>query len=146
MLNYPEDIRSMKRFALATLSYFVITLLWAYPWHIIWFHERYAELGAITRAEPIVPLGMVAIIIQGVVIAYLYPFYYRGGNPVLAGIKFSLIIGLMVYTVMGFATAAKIHIEPVSSFLAYHTVFQLIQFIATGAALGAIYGKTTARE
>jgi len=41
--------------------------------------------------------------------------------------------------VMGFATAAKIEIEPISSFLAYHTVFQLIQFVLTGTALGWIY-------
>jgi len=43
---------------------------------------------------------------------------------------------------MGFTTAAKIRIEPISTFLAYHTVFQLIQFIVTGAALGLIYGRT----
>lgn len=131
----------MKKFSLALTSYFVLTMLWAYPWHILWFHEIYAQLGAITRDTPIVPLGVLAIIIQGSVIAYLYPFYYRQGHPVIQGIKFSLIIGLMVYTAMGFATAAKIHIEPVSTFLAYHSIFQLIQFILTGTALGLIYGK-----
>jgi len=132
----------MKKLVLATLSYFVLTMLWAYPWHVIWFHDLYTELGAFTRSAPIMPLGIAAITIQGIVIAYLYPFYYRGGSPVIQGIKFSLIIGLMVYTVMGFATAAKIQIEPISTFLAYHTVFQLIQFIVTGAALGLIYGRT----
>ena len=132
----------MKKLVLATLSYFVLTMLWAYPWHVIWFHDLYTELGAFTRSAPIMPLGIAAITIQGIVIAYLYPFYYRGGSPVIQGIKFSLIIGLMVYTVMGFATAAKIRIEPISTFLSYHTIFQLIQFIVTGAALGLIYGTT----
>lgn len=131
----------MKQFLLAVLSYFVITMLWAYPWHILWFHEQYLAMGAMTRTHPIMPLGIVAVIIQGCVIAYLYPLYYRGGQPVLQGIKFSLIIGLMVYTVMGFATAAKFEIEPVSTFLAYHTVFQTMQFILTGAVLGFIYGQ-----
>jgi len=131
----------MKKIALSTISYFILTMLWAYPWHIIWFHELYAELGAFTRSEPIIGLGITAIIIQGIVIAYLYPYYYRRGSPILQGIKFSLIIGLMVYTVMGFATAAKIQIEPIPTFLAYHTVFQVVQFIITGAALGLIYGR-----
>ena len=132
---------TMKKASLAVLSYFIITMLWAYPWHVIWFHELYVELGAFTRTAPIMPLGIAAVLIQGIVIAYLYPMYYRGGNPILQGIKFSLIIGLMVYTVMGFATAAKIQIEPISTFLAYHTVFQLIQFTTTGAVLGLIYGR-----
>ena len=131
---------NVKKIALATLSYVVLSMAIAYPWHLIWFHDLYVKMGAVTRAEPIIPLGMLAMFIQGVVIAYLYPFYYREGHPVAQGIKFSLIIGLMVYTVMGFATAAKMNINPVSTFLAYHTAFQLIQFVVTGAALGMIYG------
>lgn len=131
----------MKKIIFATLSYVILSMVIAYPWHMLWFHDLYIQLGAVTRPQPIIPLGMLAMVIQGLVIAYLYPFYYRGGHPVLQGIKFSMIIGLLVYTVMGFATAAKMNINPVSTFLLYHTVFQLIQFIATGTALGLIYNK-----
>lgn len=131
----------MKKIALFTLAYFVITMAWAYPWHLVWFHDLYVSWGAMTRTEPIIPLGITAILTQGIVIGYLYPFFYKGGNPILQGIIFSLIIGLMVYTVMGFATAAKFQIEPISQFLLYHTIFQAVQFIATGAALGWIYRR-----
>ncbi len=131
----------MKKIVPFTLAYFVITMAWAYPWHLIWFHDLYVSWGAVTREQPIIPLGMAAIIIQGLVMGYLYPFFYKGGNPILQGIKFSLIIGLMVYTAMGFATAAKIQIEPVSEFLIYHTIFQAIQFILAGGALGWIYRR-----
>lgn len=130
-----------KKVALATLSYIVLSMAVAFPWHMIWFHDLYQQIGAVTRPEPIIPLGMLSMLIQGMVIAYLYPFWYRGGNPVVQGIKFSFIVGLLVYTVMGFATAAKMNIEPVSTFLLYHTIFQSIQFTITGAALGLIYGK-----
>ena len=131
----------MKKMVFATCSYFVLTMVVAYTWHMLLFHDVYLEIGAFTRKEPIMPFGMLAVIVQGIVIAYLYPFYFSGGKPVLEGIKFSLIIGLMVYTVMIFATAAKFAIHPVSTFLLYGTVFQLIQFIVTGAALGLIYGS-----
>ncbi len=130
----------IKKFIFATVSYFLLTMAIAYPWHLIWFHDLYAKMGAFTRPEPIIPLGMLAVTIQGAVIAYLYPFWYNGGRPMFQGIKFSLIIGLMVYTVMGFAMAAKIDINPVSTFLIYSIVFQFIQFVVTGAALGLIYG------
>lgn len=131
----------MKIIILATLSYVVLTMAIAFPWHMIWFHDLYAGIGAHTRAEPIIPFGMLAMAIQGAVIAYLYPFWYKGGNPVLHGIKFMLIAGLLIYTVMVFATAAKFEIKPVSTFLLYATAFQLIQFVITGAALGLIYGQ-----
>jgi len=108
---------------------------------MIWFYDLYAGMGAYTRPEPSIPLGMLAMITQGVVIAYLYPFYYKGGNPILQGIKFSLMMGTVVYSVMGFAMAAKIDINPISTFLLYSIIFQLIQFVLTGAVLGLIYGK-----
>ncbi|MCF6257015.1 MAG: DUF1761 domain-containing protein [Gammaproteobacteria bacterium] len=108
---------------------------------MMWFHDLYGEMGAYTRTEPSIPLGMLSMLVQGVVIAYLYPYYYKSGNPILQGIKFSLILGTVVYSVMGFAMAAKIDINPISSYLVYSAVFQLVQFILTGAALGLIYGK-----
>ena len=131
----------MTKLIFATLSYFVLTMALALPWHMIWFHDIYAEIGAFQRAEPIMPLGMAAVIIQGLVIAYLYPFFYKGGHPVVLGVKFSLLMGLMVYTVMVFAAAAKFMIEPVSTYLLYGTAFSFLQFTVTGAALGWIYGR-----
>ena len=131
-----------KKLFLFLIAYFIITMAWAYPWHILWFHEKYVTWGAMTRENPIIPLGMLAIIIQGLVIGYLYPFYYkREKNPLLQGVTFNLLIGLMTYTAMGFATAAKFDINPVSSFLLFHTVFQALQFTFTGLALGWIYAE-----
>ncbi len=132
----------MKKLCKFVTAYFVITMAWAYPWHMLLFHELYVEWGAFQRVAPIMELGILAILIQGWVIGYLYPFYNAGPRqPVLKGITFNLIIGLMTYTAMGFATAAKFNINPVLPFLVYHTIFQFIQFVLTGAALGWIYSR-----
>lgn len=129
---------NVKKIILVTTSYVRLSMIIAYPWHMIWFHDIYRGLGAFTRPTTIVPLGMVSMLTQGIVIGYLYPFYYKGGKPVVQGIKFSLIMGAVVYSVMGFTMAAKIDINPVSTFLLYSIIFQLIQFVLTGAALGFI--------
>ncbi len=123
------------------VSYFVLTMVLAYPWHMVLFHDVYLELGAFTRGQPIMIFGMLAIILQGWVIAFMFPHYYKSqsGNPIFIGIKYSLIMGIMVYTVMVFATAAKFLIEPVMTFVAYGTAFLVIQFVITGAALGWIH-------
>lgn len=137
---------NIQKIILATISYLLLTMAIAYPWHMIWFHDLYAGMGAYTRPKPSIPLGMLAMLTQGIVIAYLYPYFYKGGSPVLQGIKFSLIMGVVVYSVMGFAMAAKININPITTFLFYSLVFQLIQFILTGAALGLIYGKISPKD
>ena len=136
----------MKKLGLFVVAYFIITMAWAYPWHMVFFHDLYVAWGAFQREAPIMALGIIAILIQGLVIGYLYPYYNKGkGNPVLRGIKFNLIVGLMTYTAMGFATAAKFKIDPVLPFLVYHTVFQLIQFTLTGMALGVIFGNNSSK-
>ncbi len=101
-------------------------------------------MGAFTRGEPIMPFGILAVILQGIVFAYFYPLFYRhvgGGVPVVRGIQFGLFLGLTVWTVMVFATAAKFTIEPVIDFVILGTVFQLIQFTLTGGAIGLIWGR-----
>lgn len=78
-----------KKFLLSVLGYVVATMIVEYPWHEIIFFEKYVALGAITREQPIILLGMLTMLIQGVVFAYFYPIYYRhagGGHPVLARI------------------------------------------------------------
>lgn len=128
------------RLAVFLVAYFVISMAWAYSWHLVLFHDLYVEMGAMQRAEPVFPYGIAAILVQGLVIGYLYPFYGDArGYGILSGIKFNLVAGLLVYSAMGFATAAKFEIEPSATFLAYHTVYQAAQFILTGTALGFIY-------
>lgn len=130
----------LNRMSLFVLLYFLITMSWAYPWHMVFFHDLYTSWGAFQREEPIMQLGIAAILIQGLVISFLYEqTSHSSGNTYLKAIKFNLIIGLMTYTAMGFATAAKFQIEPVADFLIYHTLFQFIQFTLTGAALGWVY-------
>ncbi len=133
-----------KRFALATVGYVVASFALAAPWHLMLFHEKYVAMGAFSRGEPIMPFGVLAMVLQGIVFAYFYPLFYRhkgGGHPVFRGIQFSLFMGLTVWTVMVLATAAKFKIEPVVDFVLLGTAFQLLQFILVGAVIGLIYGK-----
>lgn len=133
-----------KEFFLSIAAYFVLTMLTAYPWHILLFHEKYVAMGAFTRGEPIMPFGMLAVILQAIVMAYFYPLFYKhvgGGSPIIRGVQYSLFMGMMVWTVMVFATAAKFNIEPVLDFVLLGTIFQLIQFVVVGVGIGLIYGN-----
>ena len=100
---YWGSIRMKRTFSLSVVAYFVVTMAVAYPWHMLLFHEKYLAMGAFPRGEPIMPFGMLSIVLQGAVFAYFYPLYYHhkgGGSPVRRGLQFSLFLGLTVYTVM----------------------------------------------
>ena len=133
-----------RKFGLATTGYFVATMVVAVIWHLVLFHDKYVEMGAMTRIDPIMPFGMAAVMIQGLVFAYFYSLFCRhegGGHPVSRGIQFSLLLGLNVWTVMVLATVAKFDIAPIFDFVALGTAFQILQFVAVGAVIGWIYGE-----
>jgi hypothetical protein len=126
---------------MATIAYSVITMLVAFPWHFVFFKDLYHSFGIYNRLEPIVPLGFLTMIIQGVVMAYIYPRYYKGGSHYKAATKFSLMMGLFLYTVSTLANAAKIEVSPMSTWIGIQFAFHLIQFAACGLAFGFIYSR-----
>jgi len=133
-----------KKFYLSALAYFVATMIPAVLWHLVLFKEKYHALGAFTRDEPIMPMGMTAVILQAFVFSYFYPMYlkYKGQSASFGnGIKYSLLMGVNVWTVMVFATGAKILIEPIWDFIFLGTAFQLIQFVLVGISLGFVHKR-----
>ena len=142
-----------KTFWISVAGYFFATMAVAYPWHMLLFHEQYMAMGAFTRGEPIMPFGMLAVVVQGMVFAYFFPLFLAQkcgavttlGGSIKRGIQFSLFLGLTVYTVMVFATAAKFKIEPVADFVLFGTAFQLLQFLLVGVVLGVIHNRFGAR-
>ena len=109
----------------AVLGYLVVTFALAYPWHFVWFKDLIHELGMYNKKDPIFALGIVAMLIQGVVMAYLYPFFNRGGHYLKRGIKFSLLMGAFLFSVSTLANAAKIEVTSIPTWI-------LIQFCFHG--------------
>lgn len=126
---------------LAVLAYVVPSMLLAVPWHLMWFKKEYHDFGIYTRADPIIPLGLATMVIQGIVMAWIYPRLYRGGVPALEGIKFSLMIGLFLFSVSTVATIAKVEVTDPWRFVILSGVFHTIQFVVTGAGIGLAFGR-----
>ena len=72
-------------FLLAVTGYVVASFALAAPWHLVWFHDKYVALGAFTRGDPIMPFGVLAMALQGMVFAYFDPLLYQhqgGRHPI----------------------------------------------------------------
>lgn len=106
--------------------------------------DHYAAIP-IMRAEPVVAMGILSMLIQGVLFALLFPTFNRGSNPVRNGIVFSWALGgfLASYIVLG--EAGKYAIPSIPSWIAVEASTALVQFTVFGALLGLIHRSSTSR-
>jgi hypothetical protein len=130
-----------KRHAITVISYAVITMALGMSWYMLLFHDLYQNLGIFNRHDPIIPLGFASMLVQGVIFAYLYPSLFRGINPMAEGIKFSLLMEAIIFSVSTMANAAKIHVVPMGTWFVYQTGFHLLHGVIFGICLGLIYRK-----
>lgn len=132
-----------KKFWFAFAAYVVATFIIAASWHLVLFKGLYEELGIFTRKEPIIPLGIASIIMQALVLAYLYPRFSKGAGPVKEGVAFGLLIGVLMASIAVFAEAGKQNVSSLTTWLTFKSVYYLLQFGLVGVIIGLIYGKQT---
>jgi hypothetical protein len=131
-----------QKYVFAVLAYLVPTFILGYTWHLVAFPELYHSFGMYNRTEPIIPLGLISMLVQGVVLAWVYPRFYRGGSPAFEGLLFGLLMGAFLFSVSTVANAAKIHVDPMGQFMAVQAAFHLLQFGLTGPLIGLAFGRT----
>lgn len=133
------------RYFLAAGAYIVTTFILGFVWHLVLFKATYQQLGIFSRIDdPIIPLGLIAMILQGLVLAYLYPLISRGGAVLPEGLRFGLLMGLFMASSAVFAEAAKQRVTSLPTWLVLESVYYLIQFSLAGLAIAFAYaGKTS---
>jgi hypothetical protein len=131
------------RFVLAALAYIIPTFPLGYFWHLEIFRHTYAML-AVYRADIIIPFGVVSMLIQGAIWAYLYWALFRNENVVVGAIKFAALAMPLAWSFMVLAVSAKHHMTSVSGFLAIETAFLAVQYAITSPliALALSYRRT----
>lgn len=126
----------------ATLAYTVVSMILAVPWHLVWFKQEYHDFGIYTRTDPIIPLGFTTMLIQGAVMACLYPRWQRAGaKPVLEGVRFAVFFGVFLFSVSTLATIAKTEVAQPWRFILFSGIFHTLQFVISGAAIGLVFGR-----
>ena len=128
-----------QKIVLGTLAYLAVTFPLAYVWHLVLFQQTYDRLGYIDRDEPIIEFGFLAILLQGIVLSWLYPLLCRGRSVVRGAATFALVMGGYHWTAHVLAEAAKHPIEPLPEWFALESVYLAIQFVLGGLILALIY-------
>src|SRR3954469_15675646 len=135
-----------RKFVLAAVAYVVVTFAVAASWHLVFFKDLYDQLGIFSRKEPLIPLGVASIVMQALVLSYLYPIFSRDGRPLAQGLKFGLLIGVLMASIAVFAEAGKQNVSPLATWLVFESAYYLLQFGLVGVVIAAIYARNGSRK
>lgn len=134
-----------RRFLAAWAGYLIATFIGGFVWHLLLFKQTYIELKIFTRIEdPVIPLGLSAMVIQGALLAYAYPLVSRRSRPVGDGLRFGVLVGVFLATSAVLAEAGKNYVASLSTWLVLETTYYLLQFLLSGLVIGLVYGRQKA--
>jgi hypothetical protein len=121
-------------------AYVALTFALGFIWHLVVFKDLYRRLAMYTRLDdPIVPLGVLSMLIQGAVLAYLYPQIVAVPGSVFEGLRFCLLMGLFLASSAVIAEAAKQRVTSLRIWFVVESLYYLIQFLLTGLTIPFIY-------
>jgi hypothetical protein len=131
--------KSLVRFAIGAAGYLAITFPLAYVWHLIAFKKTYETLGYFSREEPIVAFGFASILIQGLLLSWIFPRLCQGKSFWAGALSLLIVMGKYQLTMHVLAEAAKHQIEPLSTWFALESAYLAIQFALGGFWLALVY-------
>lgn len=116
------------RFVRSALAYLVPTFLVAFVWHLKLFEGFYDDLR-IYRPDKIVPLGFLSMVVQGLVVAFVYPRLSSRPEAMSSGLKFASGAALLSWSFTTLAVAAKHPMTSIPRFTAAESAFTVIQWL-----------------
>ena len=127
------------KFIIAVIAYIVFNFAFAMVWNMVIFKKLYAKLTTgISRENPIIPLGLFAILVQAVALATLFSLFSKGTNPITEGLMLGLLIGSYSIVYGAFVVPAKFKIKPVSQYAILELVYGIIHFGTAGIIVAYI--------
>lgn len=123
----------MNKIILGMLAYLVPTFALGFVWHLVIFKRYYDEL-AMYRADVIIPFGLLAMTLQGVLFAWIYARSFdrnqlTGQQRALAYAAFGAVLSWSFTTI---SVAAKNVMTSVPNYLLIETGYTIVQWALVG--------------
>ena len=130
-----------KKFWIAALAAFVVLFVYGFAvYGVLLASYMEAALEGIGRAEAPMWPYLFRYAIMALVMAFMYPKGYEGGTQWLEGLRFGLLIGVLLWAAVALDFYALIPIS--DSAMLGMFIPELVGVSITGIVIGAIYGKT----
>ncbi|WP_298937468.1 hypothetical protein [uncultured Ruegeria sp.] len=128
----------LKQQLFAAAAYPLIVFPLAIIWHLGLFKDRYMTFGYF-EGEPNIAIGLASMVIQGAVLAAIYPMFRLGREGYGKAITFAGLLGLFFWTSHVLALVAKQNVPQAGTFILMETAYLGLQFGLFALALGYIF-------
>jgi ABC-type sugar transport system permease subunit len=137
----------MTRFLLGVLAYVVPTFALGFAWHLILFEQYYKAL-AIYRSDIIIPFGLLSMLIQATIFAWIYQrTFARMNAPLLSrALLYAACGAALSWSFTTIAVAAKNVMTSVPDYLVIETAFTVVQWIMVGPLTALAFGQRLPRD
>ena len=133
---------NLKKYFLGVIAFILVGFAIAAVWHFVLFGQIYSDLKIYT-IEPIIVLGFISFILEGLAFIYVFQLFRRGKKPLLEGLLFGLVVyGIIMGGVGVLAEGAKHYVTSLSTWLLVEGAFYLVTGAIIGMVVGLIYGKS----
>ena len=128
----------MRKHILAVLTYVLATFATQAVSH---FGVNAAHYAAVTylRAQPVLVLGILSMMIQGSIMAYLYAQLPGAGRSIGHAVFFAWLVGGILVSYEALAEAGKYSVPALGSWIAVEVGAGLVQFTLYGALPGWVH-------
>lgn len=118
-----------KAFWLGFAAYLLPTFPLGYFWHLRTFASLYERLE-MYRQEVIIPFGLAAMVIQGLLFSWLYPKLFSTARQdyLVSTLGFAAVFGILAFSFAVLPVAAKYRMTSVRDFIVLETAFTILQF------------------
>jgi hypothetical protein len=134
-----------KKITLGTLAYFISSFVTQGLLGFAFAGEYFSSIS-ILRIPPIIYLTLPQTIVSGIAFAILYPITNFKGTPVLRGLKFGLLIGLIMVPFVALDLPARFMIPSVGTWILVQGILGMLHYAIAGILIGLIYGRDTKND
>ena len=132
---------NFTRVAMAALAAWVLYMVMGYLVHGVLLRDLYMEYAGVMRleaeAQAILPVNFGVVLVGFFAFAYAYAKGYEGGNGLQEGLRFGVLVGIMLCT---FGAIWQYMVWPAGRrLLAAWLIDYIVEFALYGIVVGLIY-------
>lgn len=124
-----------RNIILGTVSYILASFLVQFISHFVINTAHYASISFM-RAEPLMYLGLFTMLLQGIVLTFIYLKWANGNFNLKQGIVFGWLIGLFFVSYPALVEADKYSVQNIAEWVAVEGSAGAVQFTIFGLLLG----------
>ena len=128
----------MKNIITGTLVFIVVSFAAQSISHFAINADHYSTISFM-RAEPIFILGFLTMIMQGIVVSYLFLIYSKNEFTWTKGLAYGLILSAFFVSYPAFVEPAKYKVPSIGSWILVEATVGIIQFTLIGILLSVSF-------